>query len=170
MFRRAALLVLGLAAQPTMAEGYFQVDMGAWHIFGAGTKCTALNRQPLEFNMAPFNALQIRLDDKRQYELRVYFWPDAVPQGASRIALTAAPNDTILLKAELVVKETGMVSVSEPLPQDFVRSLERDERLTSLQAEVPDSKAKTAFDISALPQVLTHLQTCAGIMARSAKM
>ena len=169
MHRCAAVLVLALAAQPAAAEGYFQVDAAGWHVFGKGTKCTALNRPPLEFNMAPYNALQIRLDDKRQYELSVMFWPDAFPQSASRIALTAAPNDTVRLKAELVVKEIGMVTVTEPLPQDLVRSLEGGARLTFLQAEVPDSKAKTAFDISALPQVLTHLQTCAGIMARSAK-
>lgn len=169
MFRRAIFLVLSLAGPRAMAEGYFQVDMGTWHIFGAGTKCTALNRPPLEFNMAPFNALQIRLDDKGQHELSVFFWPDAVPQSASRIALTADPNDTIRLKAKLVAKDIGMVTVSEPLPQEFVRSLETGARLTFLQAEVPDSKARTDFDISAMPQVMTHLRTCAAIMARSAK-
>jgi hypothetical protein len=169
MHRYAAALVLGLAAHPALAEEFFHEHAGSWHIFGAGTKCTALNRSPLEFNMAPYNALQIRLDDKRQYELSVFFWPDAVPQSASRIALTVDPNDTVRLKAKLVAKDIGMVTVTEPLPQDFIRSLESGARLTFLQAEVPDSKAKTDFDISAAPQVMTHLQTCAGVLARSAK-
>jgi hypothetical protein len=169
MHRCAAAFVLGLAAQPAMAEGYFQADMGSWHIFGKGTICTALNRPPLEFNMAPYNALQIRLDDKRQYELSVFFWPDAVPESVSKIALTAEPNDTIRLKAKLIARDIGMVTVTEPLPQEFVRSLESGARLTFLQAEVPDSKAKTDFDISAAPQVMAHLQTCAGVLARSAK-
>jgi hypothetical protein len=169
MYPCAATLVLGLAAGPALAEGYFQVDLGQWHIYGAGTKCTALNRPTLEFNQAPFNALQIRIDEKRQYELSVVFWPDSVPETTSKIALTADPMDSIRLAAKLAIRQIGMVTVTETLPTAFVRRLESGALLSVLQAEVPDSKAKTAFDISNMPQVMMHLQNCAGVMARSAK-
>lgn len=169
MHRYCAALLMALASGSALAEGYFQVDLGQWHIYGAGTKCTALNRPAVEFNMAPFNALQIRIDEKRQYELSVMFWPDSVPENTSKIALTADPIDTIRPAAKLAIKEIGMVTVTEPLPQEFIRRLESGALLTVLQAEVPDSKAKTAFDISNMPQVMMHLQNCVGVMERSAK-
>jgi hypothetical protein len=169
MHRHCIALLMALASGPASAEGSFQVDMGQWHVFGVGEKCTALNRAPLEFNMAPFNALQIRIDNKRQYELSVFFWPEAVPETASKIALTADPLDTIRPAAKLAIKDIGMVTVTEPLPEEFIRRLESGAQLTFLQAEVPDSKAKTAFDISDMPKVMMHLQNCAGVMERANK-
>ena len=167
MRKLIAALCLALCASPAVAEGYFQADLAQWHVFGTGKKCTAINRPPIEFNMAPFNALQIRLDSARQYELSVMFWPGSVPETTSKIALTADPDDTIRPAASLKIEGLDMVTVTEPLPKEFVRRLESGPRLTILWAEVPDSKAKTAFDISDMPQVLSKLQDCAGVMERS---
>ncbi len=169
MVRFCAVFCLALAASPAMAEGYFQVETGRWFIFGTGEKCTAINRSPAEFNQAPFNALQIRMDSARQPEVSVYFWPDAVPAATNRIALSAQPNDAVLLQAKLAVNEIGMVTVTEPLPKAFLRRLESGALLTFLQAEVVDSKAKTAFDITDMPQVMMHLRTCVGVLERSRK-
>lgn len=169
MVRFGAIFCLALATSPAMAEGYFQVESRPWFIFGTGETCTAINRAPSEFNQAPYNALQIRMDSTRQPEVSVYFWPDAVPGSMSRIALSAQPDDAVVLQAKLAVSEIGMVTVTEALPKEFIRRLESGARLTVLQAEVPDSKAKTAFDISDMPQVMMQLQTCAGVLERSKK-
>lgn len=167
MVRYCAAFCLALAASPAMAEGYFQVEAAPWFIFGTDEKCTALNRPPAEFNQAPYNALQIRMDSARQPEVSVYFWPDAVPATISQLALSIQPNDAMLLKAKLVVSDIGMVTVTEPLPKDFIRSLETAASFTILQTEVPDSKSKTAFDISDMQRVMMHLQTCVGVLERS---
>ena len=167
MRKLIAALCFALPVSSAFAEGQYEADLGRWHVFGTGKKCTALNRSPVEFNMAPFNALEIRMDSARQYEVSVTFWPDAVPENASKIALTADPLDTIRPAAKLAIKDIGMVTVTEPLPNEFVRHLESGKRLTFLQAEVPDSKAKTAFDISDMPQVMMRLQTCVGVLERS---
>ena len=161
MHRYFAVL-LAFCASPALAETYFHEQTEHWHIFGSFKKCTALNRPPLENNAAPYNSLEIRLTASRQYELSVTFWPDVVPQSFSNIVLTITPESALQLQANIARKGVGMVTVTEPLPRALARLLESGtgKAYMWLRAEVPDSKAKTKFDISAMPKVMVQLQRC----------
>ena len=166
MFLRIALSGLLLSAASARAEFNYLVKEGPWTIGGGKTHCEAMNRPPEEVNYAPINALFITEDEKRTPQIRIVFWPGALPEKVSEVEFTVLADGPQVFKvpAELGDPDWYNISTSGALPTDFIRLLESGGRILNMKAEVPGSKATTVFSLNSIDDALFSLHSCVTAM------
>ncbi len=171
MFLRIALTALLLSTASARADFTYLVEEGPWTIGGGKTHCEVVNRPPEEANYMPVNMLFITEDEKRTPQVRVVFWPGALPEKVSEIVFTVFADGPQVFKmpAKLGNPDWYNVSTTEPLPKEFVRLLEGGARIVNMQVEVPGSKAKTVFSMKAIDSALFSLHSCVSAMENARK-
>lgn len=80
-----AAVVACCATAATAQQSTYYAERGHWMVYNGSTACRALNRPGLEFNAAPFNALQIVVRPGNRIGVEVFFWPGAVDPAAENV-------------------------------------------------------------------------------------
>lgn len=155
--------LLLLATTPAVAQNttYF-VETGGWVVMNGTTNCQAFNRKPIEFNVAPYNALNLRWDaGAREGTLYLMYWPGAFAPN-QQVTVTfdyfgRGDNDTMpgIVEGDFIVKLDGKFDGKA------LQAMERDELVT---VSVDGMAAKLAFETSALADVGYHLESCAAAL------
>ncbi|MBX3578496.1 MAG: hypothetical protein KF723_14925 [Rhizobiaceae bacterium] len=118
------LLVTVAAGSPAGAQDMpstFFVRDGGWTIMSGSRGCNAVNRDPVEFNVAPYNALWLtRYQGQDPHTVvRIFYWPGAFEDDKPvTIRLDVFGGKTIELEA--MTTGSSIVDSSYPLtPENF---------------------------------------------------
>lgn len=160
-------LLLLLVPSPAAAQAVtYRVEIDNWTVFTSGaTGCQAFNRDPTEFNVAPYSALNLRQDaGSSEASLYLMFWPGAfVPEQSASLTFDyfgGAASEVMDGKVE----QDFIVRLDRTFDSKALQAL-ADQRLVTITSD--DGPAPIAFKTDALTEVAYHLESCvAAITAR----
>lgn len=118
-----AVATLVAATSPILAQDMMPKSTGPWTVVDLGESCIAINRSPVEFNAAPYNAMALhQLKADKLPRIQAFFWPGALTAGAE-VALQVTPEgqSTVELKAKAVTD--FQLVTDEQAPEDVLESL-----------------------------------------------
>jgi hypothetical protein len=143
----ACMASLAITAEAS-AEFVYHAERQGWYVYNGSGGCYLQNRNPIEFNVNPLNALVVHMEEPVKPQLRVWFWPGALTGEISAVtfkSLPAAAEGPFTVPAARN-GEWDEIATSAPLPDALLKLL-TDTRIDvfMLEVEVPDTKAKQTF-------------------------
>lgn len=153
-----SLAPLPVAAQPAS----YYVELGSWHVMSGLQNCQAFNRDPAEYNVAPYNALNLRqAAGAKGAALYLSFWPGAFSP-AQEVSLTfqyfgdAGRADDEVLKGR--AQNDFLVEVDRLFDGKALQML-ADKRFIVITPE--NGVGALGFDTQAMTEIGSHLESCA---------
>ncbi len=153
------LIFLSSSATATSAQETkrnFFVQANGWTIYTTGTAaCYAFNRDPVEFDASPYNALQFRQAfGSKGIQIRVMLWPGAVAKkGSDTLVLQVDKQPEIYLPVELNGDE---FSLEASLGESHLETLKFGQGLDARSG----SSVQVLFNLAALKKTLSYLEWC----------
>lgn len=158
-----AVTLAGLCAAAPAGAAPFRETVGGWTVFLQGRWCNALNRDPQEFSVAPYNALVFaRVSGGDRVEPRLYAWPGAFDPDMPVALSFSLPNVDLPITLTAMTTEDYIVDPDTPLsPEDLGRIGAAG--LVTVQVTGAARPVKPlAFRTEGLALVLDSLARCAG--------
>ena len=158
--KRAALVFLAGLLAPNIAQAQDVVvtQVGTWTILRSETRCGAINRNPNEFNLSPYNGLIFRQDaGVKGVSLAVHFWPGAFSgPGDLTLILAARHQDPFSVPAAMSMSYSA--ETTGPLTSDQLDTVAKADWLT---ASVTAADVRVTFKVRDIEAVLAALAECA---------
>ncbi|HEY9009746.1 MAG TPA: hypothetical protein VIN06_01885 [Devosia sp.] len=152
----AAIAVLVAAWTPTLAFGFME-SAGQWTVADLGKSCMAINRSPVEFNFAPFNAMALhQLKTDSLPRVQVFFWPGAFEVGED-VRLLMRPEGK--QKVELAAKAETIYHIVtvDPAPEDLLETLTN---VASVEIAAKDVQGTLLFETGPMEDVADLMGRC----------
>lgn len=120
----ATLATISPAAAQDFPSTFFVKDSG-WTIMSGTRGCDAYNRDPVEFNVAPYNALWLtRYQGQDPHTvLRVFYWPGAF-ENDKPVTISLDPFGGVSIELEAMTTDEFIVDSSYPLTPENFRALD----------------------------------------------
>ncbi len=155
------LAFVTLATAPATAQqSTYYVEHGDWTIYNTSAACRAVNRPMVDFNAAPFNALQIVARPGSRIGVEVFFWPGAIdPSAANELALGFGGPTPMILAATAPMGDYLLASDDSP---ELWSRLQKAQRLTAKVKA--DPHVALSFSLDEIGWVLDALQRCTRVL------
>jgi hypothetical protein len=157
-----AALVAGGATAATAQQSTYHAERGHWTVYSGSTACRALNRPALEFNYAPFNALQIVVRPGNRIGVEVFFWPGAVDPGAENaLALGFGGSVPFIVPATAAMGDYMLATGDVP---ELRERLQKAKALTAKPKS--DPKVTLSFSLDQIGWVMGALDACSRVLPK----
>jgi hypothetical protein len=161
MTMMTALVACGASAATAQQSTYF-AERGHWMVYNGSTACRALNRPGLEFNAAPFNALQIVVRSGNRIGVEVFFWPGAIdPAIDNALALGFGGSEPFLVPATATMGDYMLASDDSP---ELWGRLQKAKAMTAKPKNDPTTTLFFALD--EIGWVLGALDACSRVLPK----